>query len=177
MKKLTYKEGNLLLAKDIEVIGHQANCQNTFGSGIARSIREMYPNAYEADTNAAQQQLNKLGKCSFARVIDDNSFDPKWVFNLYGQNLYGRGTRQTNYDALYSAMEEMRNIIENNREFEMPLYDSETRYHLNSVPNIGFPYQMGSFRGGGSWDIVSRLIEVAFDNYAGDVLIYRLDAN
>ena len=36
MKKLIYKEGNLLLAKDVAVIGHQANCQNTFGSGKHR---------------------------------------------------------------------------------------------------------------------------------------------
>jgi hypothetical protein len=45
------------------------------------------------------------------------------------------------------------------------------------VPCVGFPYQMGSFRGGGNWDIVSRLIEVAFDDYANDVMVYRLDLN
>lgn len=178
MKKLTYKDGNLLTAKDVDVIGHQANTQNTFGSGIARTIREMYPDAYEADTNSAKQQLNKLGSLSFARVddVDDPTIDPKWVFNLYGQGLYGRDQRQTNYEALYSSLEKMRNIIQTNREFEMPLYDSETRIHLNCCPTVGFPYQMGSFRGGGSWDIVSRLIEVAFDGYEGDVLIYKLNA-
>jgi hypothetical protein len=36
---------------------------------------------------------------------------------------------------------------------------------------------MGSFRGGGNWDIVSRLIEVAFDDYPNDVIVYRLDAS
>jgi hypothetical protein len=35
---------------------------------------------------------------------------------------------------------------------------------------------MGSFRGGGSFDVVSRLIEVAFDGYEGDVIIYKLNA-
>ena len=64
MKKLIYKEGNLLLAKDVEVIGHQANCQNTFGSGIARTIREMYPDAYKADCDAAIEKVNTLGRFS-----------------------------------------------------------------------------------------------------------------
>ena len=45
MKKLIYKEGNLLLAKNVDVVFQSCNCQNTFGSGIARSIKEMYPEA------------------------------------------------------------------------------------------------------------------------------------
>jgi hypothetical protein len=88
----------------------------------------------------------------------------KKIFNLYGQNLYGKGTRQTNYDALYNALEGMSKYLTEN-DMDLP------------VPSVGFPYQMGSFRGGGSWDIVSRLIEVAFDDYANDVMIYRLDMN
>jgi O-acetyl-ADP-ribose deacetylase (regulator of RNase III) len=165
MKKLIYKEGNLLLAKDVEVIGHQANCQNTFGSGIARSIREMYPAAYKADCNAAITKANTLGRFSVGYIpAENNSSSIRRIYNLYGQNLFGKGTRQTNYDALYSALEGMANdLIENDMDL--------------SAPSVGFPYQMGSFRGGGNWDIVSRLIEVAFDDYPSDVIVYRLDAS
>jgi hypothetical protein len=88
----------------------------------------------------------------------------KKIFNLYGQNLYGKGVRQTNYDALYNALEGMSKYLTEN-DMDLP------------VPSVGFPYQMGSFRGGGNWDIVSRLIEVAFDDYPNDVIVYRLDAN
>jgi len=165
MKKLIYKEGNLLLAKDVDVIGHQTNCQNTFGSGIARTIREMYPVAYEADCSAARANVNTLGRFSVGYIPANNDISSiSRIYNLYGQNLYGKGTRQTNYDALYSALEGMADdLIEN--DMDLP------------VPSVGFPYQMGSFRGGGNWDIVSRLIEVAFDDYANDVIVYRLDAN
>jgi O-acetyl-ADP-ribose deacetylase (regulator of RNase III) len=165
MKKLIYKEGNLLLAKDVEVISHQANCQNTFGSGIARSIREMYPAAYKADCNAAITKANTLGRFSVGYIpAENNSSSIRRIYNLYGQNLFGKGTRQTNYDALYSALEGMANdLIEN--DMDLP------------APSVGFPYLMGSFRGGGNWDIVSRLIEVAFDDYPSDVIVYRLDAN
>lgn len=176
MKKLIYKEGNLLLAKDVMVIGHQANCQNTFGSGIARSIREMYPEAYAVDTDAAKQGANKLGNFSYADIppknITANSHGGliSRIYNLYGQNLYGKGVRQTNYDALYSALEGMAKHLEPTAQDKM-MFDYDRR------PKVGFPYQMGSFRGGGSWDIVSRLIEVAFADYPNDVIIYRLDAN
>ncbi len=162
MKKLTYKSGNLLLAKDVVAIGHQANCQNTFGSGIARTIREMYPNAYAADTAAFKTGNAKLGEISVGAISSEPNGPSsiRRIYNLYGQNLYGRGPRQTNYDALYSALEAM---VKHLREST-----------VTDVP-VGFPYKMGSDRGGGSWDVVSRLIEVAFDDYDGDVIIYRLD--
>jgi len=38
MKELKYIKGNLLEIAEISIIGHQANTQNTFGSGIAASI-------------------------------------------------------------------------------------------------------------------------------------------
>lgn len=165
MKKLIYREGNLLTSREIGCCAHQANCQNTFGSGIARTIREMYPDAYKADCDAAIAKVNTLGNFSMAYIPEEQSkkhnTQIKKIFNLYGQNLYGRSTRQTNYDALYSALEGMANDLN----------------HTLKVPTVGFPYQMGSFRGGGSWDVVSRLIEVAFDDYPSDVIIYRLDAN
>jgi O-acetyl-ADP-ribose deacetylase (regulator of RNase III) len=165
MKKLIYREGNLLTSREIGCCAHQANCQNTFGSGIARTIREMYPAAYEADCSAARVNVNTLGNFSVGYIPTDNNISSiSRIYNLYGQNLYGKGTRQTNYDALYSALEGMAHDLTEN-DMDLP------------VPSVGFPYQMGSFRGGGNWDIVSRLIEVAFDDYANDVIVYRLDMN
>ncbi len=164
MKNLTIIEGNLLRNDRVEVIGHQANCQNTFGSGIARTIREMYPTAYHADTLAARNHQNQLGAISFADIpLNHRKDDTRLhrIYNLYGQGLFGRGIRQTNYEALYSALEAMRNNID--------------EAYLDSPPVVGFPYKMGSDRGGGSWDIVSRLIEVAFDGYESDVVIYQLN--
>lgn len=173
MKKLIYKEGNLLLANDVQVIGHQANCQNTFGSGIARSIKEMYPDAYTVDTMCAVKKANTLGNFSMAEIPveqrNKHNTNIRYIFNLYGQDLYGKGIRQTNYEALYSALEKMASTLSHGDYVDILLKKEPMA--------VGFPFQMGSFRGGGSWDIVSRLIEVAFDDYAGDVIIYRLNAN
>ena len=167
MKKLIHKDGNLLLAKDVDVIGHQANCQNTFGSGIARTILEMYPEAYGVDTNAARRRLNGLGSFSCAKVSTKQDSSIKFIFNLYGQNLgtsYSRNPiRKTNYEALYNALEGMRNALDGGEGT------------LVEVKNgaVGFPCKMGSALGGGSWDVVERLVEVAFDGYGGDVIIYN----
>lgn len=158
MKKLIHKQGNLLTATDVEVIGHQANCQNTFGAGIAKSIREMYPKAYYSDTMAYKDGKATLGNYSFCHL--DGQI--KKIFNLYGQQLYGTGKRQTSYDALYNAMEGMKNyLVENDN--DLP------------VPNVGFPYLLGCGLGGGDWRIVERLIEVAFHNYEADVIIYKFN--
>ena len=168
MKKLIYREGNLLTSREIGCCAHQANCQNTFGSGIARSIREMYPDAYAVDTLCASKKSNTLGNFSMAYIpveqYNKHGTQIKKIFNLYGQNLYGKGTRQTNYDALYNALEGMSKYLTEN-DMDLP------------VPCVGFPYKMGSDRGGGDFRIVERLIEVAFENYTGDVIIYRLDMN
>lgn len=156
MKNLIYKDGNLLTATDVEVIGHQANCQNTFGAGIAKSIKEMYPKAFYADTMAYKDGTAVLGGYSFCHL--DGQI--KKVFNLYGQNLYGKSKRQTNYNALYDSLAGMKNyLVDNDMDFP--------------VPNVGFPYLMGCGLGGGDWRIVERLIEVAFNDYNGEVIIYK----
>jgi len=176
MKKLIFVDGNLLLSDKVQVIGHQANCQNVMGSGIARSIREMFPEAYSADTIAARRGSNVLGTFSKA----DLKMDPygrnrvgnriSRIYNLYGQNL---GTdykklydRKTDYEGLYSALEKMVDDL-------MPTEADKMMFDYDRSPAVGFPYKMGSALGGGSWDIVQRLIEVAFDKYSADVFIYK----
>ena len=68
MKKLEHIDGDIFKVRGIQVIGHQANTQNTFGSGIARTIREKFPEAYEADCQAAKEGVNKLGNISMAEI-------------------------------------------------------------------------------------------------------------
>ena len=178
MKTLKFVEGNLLTNDIVEVIGHQANCQNTFGSGIARSIREMYPEAYAADTEAAKNKTNTLGNFSYTdistgAVFPRNKYGNKIyrIYNLYGQNLgtiHGKRMRMTNYEALYSALEGMADQLRATEE-------DNGMFDFNREPVVGFPFMMGSALGGGRWEIVQRLIEVAFDGYTGDVLIVKLN--
>jgi O-acetyl-ADP-ribose deacetylase (regulator of RNase III) len=153
----------------VEVIGHQANCQNTFGSGIARSIKEMYPEAYEIDCISAAKKRNNLGTFSAVEVAMNGKVNRynnhiRRIYNLYGQNLgtnHAKYDRKTNYEALYSALEAMADSL-------MPAAETSLQQ-----PIVGFPYLMGSGLGGGDFRIVQRLIEVAFDGYENDVIIVK----
>jgi O-acetyl-ADP-ribose deacetylase (regulator of RNase III) len=159
MKKLTYVKGNLLTRQDIGIIGHQANCQNTFGGGIAKSIREMFPEAYAADTAAHNAGMNRPGSISVSHRFPDAVSSIGTIFNLYGQNLNGKGKRQTNYEALFNALSTMAKEV------------CHSSVMTGLTPAVGFPYLIGCGLGGGDWNIVERLIEVAFEHYDGDVII------
>ena len=177
MKKLTYIDDNLLLNQTAEVCLHSCNCQNVFGSGIARSIREMYPEAYRADCIAAKNRANKLGNFSVGEISEAtrkrHGTNIQRIYNLYGQNLgtdYNElGSRKTNYEALYTAMEKVAKILRSATEGDKQVFD------FNREPVVGIPYLMGCGLGKGNWSIVERLIEVAFDGYEADVLIVRLE--
>jgi O-acetyl-ADP-ribose deacetylase (regulator of RNase III) len=182
MKKLTYVHGDLLRSTFVQVIGHQANCKNVFGSGIAKSIREMYPQAWNADcvASAVGVKTNILG--NYSKAIVDSETQKKWgskiscIYNLYGQNLgsiVGSGKvtkrfdRKTDYEALYNALEGMSQDLR-------PTEEDKMMFDFDRSPNVGFPYLMGCGLGGAAWPIVERLIETAFDGYAGKVVIYDI---
>ncbi len=168
MKSLRHVTGNLLTHPEVQVVGHQANCQNTFGSGIARTIKEMYPEAYRADTYAAVNKRNTLGNLSFGEVrlvngiTNSHGNHIRRIYNLYGQNLGTDHTklnqRKTNYEALYCALEKM----------ALDLQKDGNNYV------VGFPHLIGCGLGGGNWNIVERLIQVAFADYQSEVIIVEL---
>jgi O-acetyl-ADP-ribose deacetylase (regulator of RNase III) len=61
---LNFAKGDLLsMAVDgeFDVIVHGCNIFNTMGAGIAASIKELFPKAYEADCKTIRGDINKLG--------------------------------------------------------------------------------------------------------------------
>ena len=72
--------------------------------------------------------------------------------NIFAQDNFGYdGNCYTDYDALRNCLE----II-------------KSQFH-NKV--IAIPYLLGCYRGGGSWDIVSQMIEEVFANSDCEILI------
>jgi O-acetyl-ADP-ribose deacetylase (regulator of RNase III) len=109
---LKHTKGNLIdLAEqgEFDVVVHGANCQNVFGSGIAKEIRERYPQAYEADTLATQQWQNpvaKLGNFStYATIVNDHPFI---IVNAYTQvNFMPRGIDHFEYESFYLILKKL----------------------------------------------------------------------
>lgn len=132
---------------------HQANCFCTMGSGIAKPVREQFPEVYEADCRTKKGDEKKLGEVSFAPIADD-----KVIFNLYGQYRYGRDKRYTNYEAVFSGLEKVRIACE-----------------AGGIEEILIPYKMSSNQAGGDWRIVEMMIRVVFETFTGDVYICNLE--
>lgn len=130
-----------LLEYPLDGFIHQANCFHTMGAGIALSIKQKYPEVYEADKAAGiRGDSNRLGSFSFAKTKDG-----KVGYNLYGQYNYGRQSRFTSYDAVCNGLIKICN-------------------HADSLglKKLGLPKGMGCVLGGGSWRIVRAIIDDIF---------------
>jgi len=135
----------------VQAILHCANCQKKMNSGVAKALREKWPEVYEADLNYVALPANRLGNITYAKVGED-----KFVVNCYGQLRYGYdGERYVNYEGLYSSLNEAKIMLQFKR-----------------IKEVGFPYLMAACRAGGDWNIVKAMIESVFKNF--NVTIFKL---
>lgn len=123
-----------------DTILHQVNCQGVMGSGIAKQVRDRYPNVYASYKNlctAIRDPSILLGTAQFIRI--DHCV---YIVNLFAQDKYGYdGKQYTDYLALDSCL-------------------NQVRIHtLRSNEVIAIPYRMGCDRGGGDWNVVYEMIE------------------
>ena len=155
---LNFRKGNLvtaLLEGDVDVLLHQANCQNTMGSGIAKEIKERAPGAYLSDTLyhrfCKRNHKSMLGTYSSSRVKSKSI-----VINLYGQDFYSNreiGQPDTQYWALFKALSAIKDKLKGKR--------------------VGIPKRIGCGLGGGDWDLVLHFLVVEYGDL--DVYIYEYD--
>jgi O-acetyl-ADP-ribose deacetylase (regulator of RNase III) len=144
-----YVNGNLLDAKT-NFICHQVNCQRKMNSGIAKAIREKWPCVYDVYLKREPE----LGKICLVNIV--GNIPIQGIINMYGQDTYGYdGRRYTSYDAFWSCLHEIKDIL--------PKGDT-----------IAFPDHIGCCRGGANWNIIKAMIEeVLGTDY--EVYIYKLE--
>lgn len=150
-------EGDLLEGFDkgeVNVIGHVVNCRGVMGSGIAKSIKERYPQVYEFYTETLQDfdafEQDPLGHVEIV-FVDETATNA--VVNFYAQRDYGSDKRHLNYGALSNGL-------------------AWISGKLDKDLILGFPYKIGCDRAGGDWSIVLEMIEFYFKDF--EVKIYRL---
>lgn len=124
-------------------IAHQANCYNTMGAGIAKTIKQKYPEVYEADVNFSKPKGKaRLGKYSYAKTTNGI------IANFYGQLHWRKkpdGSPNTDVGALQSALQ---SFVE-----EVLITDE--------VVLLGLPMFIGAGLGGGDWgEIEDAILEV-----------------
>lgn len=141
-----------LLEANVEYICHQVNCMGKMNSGIAKSIRERWPEVYNfyskiCNCHASQLLLGRI----YGIHVGKNT-----VINMFSQLKYGYdGKKYTSYDAFWDCL-------------------IEIKERLPTGSRIGFPYGIGCVRGGANWNIIYTMIkEVLSENF--EVYIYRLE--
>ena len=138
----------------VDAIAHVCNCQGVMGSGIAKTIKERYPQAFNEYRKHEETRGLTLGSVSVAKF---NTHDgSKLVLNLHAQEFYGTdGKRYLDYEAMYECLIEARHWLN--------FYD---------IKSLGVPYNMGCDRAGGSWTIVEAMIKAVFAK--SDILILAI---
>ena len=134
----TVKGALLALAADgsFDVIVHGCNCQNDMGAGIAKTIKQKFPAAFQADLETEKGSKDKLGTITTATVDCDGH--ELTIVNAYTQfHWRGEGVL-VDYDAIRSAFREVKNRFAGKR--------------------IGYPL-LGAGLGGGDWTLISSIID------------------
>lgn len=149
-----------ILKSGADIICHQVNCQGVMGSGLAKQIKDTYPNVY-SDYRELVQEYDEserhmlLGRVQYVEIPSTKA--RRYIANCFGQNYYGRDKRYTNYRALRDCFEQI--YFTNNSDIQRR--------------NIAIPYCMGCGLAGGDWDVVYKMIKDAFFGYRWDVLICK----
>lgn len=87
-------KGDLLAlakANEFDIIVQGCNCWNTMGSGIARSIREQFPDAWLADQETLAGDRNKLGCYTIGmagRLVIINAYTQYNTAKYPGQDVF-----------------------------------------------------------------------------------------
>lgn len=149
MNSFTIKHitGNVL-DSDAPIIAHQVNCQGVMGAGVAKCIREKYPDIMTDYVRWCQNYDENylLGLIQLYRI---NENEDKFIANCFAQSKKSRYGRLTNYEAFYNSM--------------ISLVHAVDHYHLE--PRIAFPYKIGCGIGGGDWNIILAIIKSVFSQF------------
>ena len=135
-----------------DVILHQVNCQGVMGSGVAKQVREKYPNVFASYKRICDGFADKSKLLGIVQCVRTD--DEKFIANLFAQENFGYdGECYTDYTALKKCLKEVHD------------------YHMFDNQVIAVPYLMGCHRGGGDWNIVYKMIEDIFADSECKVLI------
>lgn len=130
---------------DDDVIIHGCNCMCTMGSGVAKQVRQYYPEAYKVDQCTVVGDKLKLGGYSSCEVR--HRFHPcklVTIINAYTQYDYGYDNKlRFDYSALECVLQKIK---------------KQFGYLKIAMPKIG------AGLAGGDWKIIEQIINKVFDD-------------
>lgn len=132
---IRYYQGDLLSVKN-GLILHGVNCQRKMASGVAKAIREAYPQVYDSYMDISKEEmLEWIGRIQLVKIDDSLT-----IGNAFTQKYYGYdGKLYLSYDALFDCFTQL----------------GQLNFKSVHIPKIGCGLA------GGDWEIVENLIQRA----------------
>ena len=148
---LEYRKGDLFSVTE-GIIAHGCNAQGVMGSGVARIVRERYPDVYTRYVSYHNKYKLELGEVQVVQVYD---YSCLYIANMITQEFYGRNKREVSYDAINECFAKL--MTRNMRGLTI------------NIPKIG------AGLGGGDWNIIEAIIKSNLDNYTDQkVVVWEL---
>jgi O-acetyl-ADP-ribose deacetylase (regulator of RNase III) len=154
---VTKVKGDLLkLAREghFDIVVHGANCQSTMNSGIAKQIKDQFPEAYYADVDDRRKPEHKLG-CYSNAYIEQYKFI---IVNAYTQLNYNRKGEEFKDHFEYEAFEKILRTL--------------AKYHPNN--RYGLPY-IGMGLAGGNKERILTMLEDFSNQITGTVTLVEYE--
>lgn len=135
---IKYIKGNILNVTE-GIIVQQVNCFGVMGAGLAKQIRDKWPNVYNSYQERVHYSPNNedlLGMIVWNRVDTD-----LFVASIFGQYDYGHGAKFTIYPALFKGLDYVFGEAE-----------------VDQI-SVYIPKGLGCGLAGGNWDFVEAYIK------------------
>jgi len=154
---MIYEKTGDALESGADIIAHQVNCMQIMGGGIAAQIKKKWPEVnreyvrFCVETIASSGIDSLMGRCQLVEYKPG-----AFVANLFGQFQCSSKIRMTNYEALYTALSTLKYLA------------WELAEKLDREVVIAIPKYIGCGLGGGSWGVVSAILD---DLFADDKML------
>lgn len=153
---IIYKHGDLMKATERFIV-HGCNAQGVMGSGVAKLIRDKYPQAYNEYVDAHRTNGLLVGQTIWVNT------HPHAIINAITQEFYGRDENvvYASYDGIRAAFNQI------NATAGMPESDAFGKVDAVALPLIG------AGLANGRWSIISKIIEEEATNF--QPVVYLVD--
>ena len=142
---------------DVEegIICHQVNCMGVMGAGLAKQVKEKWPDVFRQYASLCCSFRDMPGML-LGKVQDIAVSDNLVIANCFGQVYTGHG--------LMTCYEAWKNIIRQ-------LLDSSS--YFGDIP-IHIPYMVGCGLAGGDWQVMNEILENGFKGHNVQVFLHKL---
>lgn len=152
---IEYRTGNVLDAPAGSIIVHGCNAAGVMGSGVALAVKKRYPEAFEVYLREFYVKKLTLGEITYYKTPDQTT-----IVNGITQQTYGTyPQRYVDYEAVSNVFERIvrdASFIHPQSVLNVVSFD----YDAPQPYVLAFP-KIGAGLGGGSWDVISAIIDEA----------------